>query len=64
MQFARSGGAIKQYGPQNLNQVVNLIRTVCDTYFYGSATRLRNMVNLAPFFSLLCLDLLYQRFNI
>ena len=31
MQFSRSGGAIKQYGPQNLNQVVNLIRTVCGT---------------------------------
>ena len=28
MQFSRSGGAIKQYGPQNLNQAVDLIRLV------------------------------------
>ena len=58
MHFSRPGGAIKKYGSQNRNQVHNLIPTMCRMHFYGTATRLRSMVNLAPFFSLLCLDLL------
>ena len=58
MQFSRSGAAIKQYGPQGLNQVHNLIPTMRWMNFYGSATRLRNMINFDPFFCKTCLDLL------
>ena len=60
MHFSRSGAAIKKYGSQGLNQVHNLIPTMCWMHFYGSATRLRSMSNLDPFFYIFCLDLLYD----
>ena len=59
MQFSRSGAAIKKCGPQGLNQVNNLILTVCWMHFYGSAPRLRNMANLDSEMAKTCLDLLY-----
>ena len=58
MHFSRSGAAIKKYGSQGLNQVHNLIPTMCWMHFYGSATRLCNMANLDSVFPIFCLDLL------